>query len=167
MYFKGKWLTFIGDPSKGFTMMIFGKPKFGKSILASEFAGYLARNHGKVLYIAIEEGFEDTLKERLDDPEVAHQNLDVADYMPDSLSGYDFIFIDSVNRATLNAKDLDELEHKNPGKCFVYVFQTTKDGDFKGAMEFKHNVDVIVEVPERGTATQYGRYNQGGEMSIF
>lgn len=30
------------------------------------------------------------------------------------------------------------------------------------AMEHKHNVDVVIEVPERGVATQYGRYNQGG-----
>ncbi len=48
--FKRKWLDFIGDPAQGFTAMVFGKPKMGKSYLCIDFAGYLARNHGKVLY---------------------------------------------------------------------------------------------------------------------
>jgi hypothetical protein len=39
----GKWKELIGDPSVGFTAMVFGKPKMGKSYLCIEFAGYLAR----------------------------------------------------------------------------------------------------------------------------
>lgn len=50
---------------------------------------------------------------------------------------------------------------------FIYIFRTTKDGNFKGAMEYKHKVDVIIEVPQRGIAAQFGRYNQGGEMRGF
>ena len=165
--FTGKWLQFIGNPSKGFTVMIYGKPKFGKSYLAIAFAGYLARSHGKVLYVAMEEGFDDTLKQKLNDKNVAHPNLDVSDYLPKELSLYQFVFIDSVNKAQLSAEQLDLLERRYPETCFVYVFQTTKDGNFKGAMEFKHNVDVVIEVPERGIAIQYGRFNQGSEMNIF
>lgn len=165
--FTGKWLNFIGNPSKGFTTMIYGKPKYGKSYLAIAFAGYLARHHGKVLYTAIEEGFDDTLKEKLQDKNVAHPNLDVSDYLPKDLSPYQFVFIDSVNKAQLSTDQLEILERRYPQISFVYIFQTTKNGDFKGAMEFKHNVDVIVEVPEIGKAIQYGRFNQGSEMSIF
>ena len=53
--FTGKWLDFIGDPAPGFTAMVFGMPKMGKSYLCIDFAGYLARNHGRVLYVAKEE----------------------------------------------------------------------------------------------------------------
>ncbi|MBL7911658.1 MAG: hypothetical protein JNJ41_11430 [Bacteroidia bacterium] len=165
--FTGKWLSFIGNPSRGFTAMIYGKPKFGKSYLAIDFAGYLARNHGKVLYVAYEEGFDDTLKQKLQEKNVAHPNLFVADYLPANLKGYENVFIDSVNKAGLTPEDLDKLERKNPEVNFTYVYQTTKDGNHKGAMEHKHNVDVVIEVPQRGIATQYGRYNQGGEMRIF
>ena len=165
--FTGKWLNFIGNPSKGFTAMIYGKPKFGKSYLAIDFAGYLARNHGRVLYVAREEGFDDTLQQKLKDKNVAHDNLFVSDYLPNNVSSYDFVFLDSVNKLALSPEELNKLERKSPNTSFIYIFQTTKDGDFKGAMEFKHNVDVVIEVPQRGIASQYGRYNQGGEMKIF
>ncbi|MBL7922161.1 MAG: hypothetical protein JNJ40_17735 [Bacteroidia bacterium] len=165
--FKDKWLNFIGDPSPGFTAMVFGMPKMGKSYLCVDFAGYLARNHGKVLYVAKEEKLDATLQKKLKDKEVAHENLFVADALPRDLSAYDFIFLDSVNKLGLLPKDLDKLKADNKGKSFIYVFQATKGGKFKGNNEFQHDVDVVIEVPEQGKAIQFGRFNQGGELDIF
>jgi len=164
---KDKWRELIGDPAPGFTAMVFGKPKTGKSYLCVEFAGYLARNHGKVLYVAREEGLDKTLQIKLNDKNVKHENLFVSDFLPEDLSEYDFIFLDSVNKLGLSTSDLDVLRKDNPGKSFIFVFQTTKDGNFRGKNEFQHDVDVVIEVGEKGKATQFGRYNQGGEMSIF
>ncbi|MDO9185870.1 MAG: hypothetical protein Q7W13_07655 [Bacteroidia bacterium] len=165
--FSGKWLDFIGDPSKGFTAMVFGKPKMGKSYLCIDFAGYLARNHGKVLYVAKEEKLDATLQKKLNDTNVKHPNLFVSDYLPDTLSNYDYVFIDSVNKMELQPGDLDTLKANNPGVSFIYVFQTTKEGNFRGSNHFQHDVDIVIEVPEKGRATQNGRFNQGGEMDIF
>ena len=165
--FTGKWLDFIGDPSKGFTAMVFGRPKMGKSYLCMEFAGYLARNHGKVLYVAKEEDLHATLQNKLNDLQVQHPNLTVSNYLPDSLSGYEYVFIDSVNKMGLEPNDLDELKAANPNVSFIYVFQSTKNGAFRGSQHFQHDVDVVIEIPEKGQATQYGRFNQGGEMQIF
>ncbi len=165
--FTGKWLKLIGDPSKNFKAMVSGKPKFGKSTLCVEFAGYLARNHGKVLYVAKEEGLDYTLQQKLNDKDVAHPNLYVASVLPDNLSVYDFIFLDSVNRLGLNPEDLNRITMLNPTKSFIGVFQSTKDGKFRGANSFQHDVDVVIEVPEKGKAVQMGRFNQGGEMNIF
>lgn len=165
--FVGKYRKLIGDPAKGFTAMVYGKPKMGKSFLCVDFAGYLARNHGKVLYIAREEGLDMTLQEKLKAKDVAHPNLFVAEAIPQDLTPYDFIFFDSVNKLGLSASDLEALKQANPGKSFVYVFQTTKEGNFRGANEFQHDVDIVIEVPEKGLAVQNGRYNQGGEMRIF
>ncbi|MGQ0829333.1 MAG: hypothetical protein ACT4ON_13175 [Bacteroidota bacterium] len=164
---KDKWLEFIGDPAPGFTAMVFGMPKMGKSYLCVDFAGYLARNHGKVLYIAKEEKLDKTLQDKLKDKEVAHPDLFVSDSLPNDLSNYEFIFLDSVNKLGLNPKDLEKLKMNNKGKSFIYIFQATKGGKFKGNNEFQHDVDVVIEVPEQGKAVQYGRYNQGGEMNIF
>lgn len=164
---KGKWLNLIGDPSSNFTAMVFGKPKMGKSYLCIDFAGYLARNHGKVLYVAKEEGLDMTLQKKLNDKDVAHPNLYVASILPENLSPYDFIFLDSVNRLSLSPEDLNQLKASNPSKSFIFIFQTTKMGAFRGANSFQHDVDVVIEVPERGKAVQMGRFNQGGEINIF
>jgi KaiC/GvpD/RAD55 family RecA-like ATPase len=57
----------IGDPSPNFSTMMFGKPKMGKSYLCIDFAVYLACNHGKVLFVAKEEGLDFTLQKKLID----------------------------------------------------------------------------------------------------
>lgn len=165
--FVGKYRKLIGDPAKGFSAMVFGKPKMGKSFLCVDFAGYLARNHGKVLYVAKEEGLDMTLQEKLKAKNVAHPNLFVTGEMPEDLSPYEFIFFDSVNKLGLSAQDLTTLRENYPQKSFIYIFQTTKEGNFRGGNEFQHDVDIVIEVPEKGLAVQNGRYNQGGEMRIF
>ncbi|MFN8291013.1 MAG: hypothetical protein U0U70_12220 [Chitinophagaceae bacterium] len=164
---KGKWFDLIGDPSSNFTAMVFGKPKMGKSYLCIDFAGYLARNHGKVLYVAKEEGLDMTLQKKLNDKDVAHPNLYVASVLPENLLPYNFIFLDSVSRLGLTPEDLNRLKALNPSKSFIFIFQTTKLGAFRGANTFQHDVDVVIEVPEPGKAVQMGRFNQGGEMDIF
>jgi len=162
---KGKWRDLIGDPSSNFTAMVFGKPKMGKSHLCVDFAGYLARHHGKVLYVAKEEGLDKTLQEKLDD--VKHPDLYVASELPADLSAFDFIFLDSVTRLGLTPEDLRRLKPFNPSKSFIFIFQSTKQGNFRGANDFQHDVDVVIEIPEKGKAVAMGRFNQGGEMEIF
>ncbi len=165
--FTGKWRDFIGDPSGNFTAMVYGKPKFGKSFLCIDFAGYLARNHGKVLYVAKEESLDLTLQEKLKDKNVAHQNLTVAAELPATLASYDFIFLDSVNKMRYTPEDITRLRSLNPAKSFIFIFQSTKEGNFRGSQSFQHDVDIVIEVPEPGIATQMGRFNPGGTMWIF
>lgn len=167
MGFVGKYRKLIGDPSKGFSVMVYGKPKMGKSFLCVDFAGYLARNHGNVLYVAKEEGLDMTLQDKLKAKDVAHPNLFVSEEIPEDLTPYEFIFFDSVNKLGLSTGDLQTLKNNYRSKSFIYIFQTTKEGNFRGANEFQHDVDVVIQVPEKGLAVQNGRFNQGGEMKIF
>ena len=165
--FTGKWREFIGNPSKHFTAMIFGKPKFGKSILAIDFANYLAQNHGTVLYIAKEEGIDEELKQKL--MRMSHPDFMVVGSIPneEELERFDFIFFDSVNKLRLTPEYLDQLKDRYPEKSFISIFQTTKLGNFRGSNEFQHDVDIVIEVPEKGLAVQNGRYNQGGTIKVF
>lgn len=166
--FTGKWLNLIGDPSKGFSAMVFGKPKMGKSYMCMEFAGYLAAHFGKTLYIAKEERVDKTLQDKMFEKKANHPNLDFAPAIPiDKLASYKFIFFDSVNSLGLTPDYLRQLKAQYPGVSFIYIFQTTKDGKFRGANEFQHDVDVVIEVYELGKAVQFGRFNQGGKMNIF
>jgi hypothetical protein len=163
--FTGKWRELIGDPSGNFTVMVFGKPKMGKSYLCIDFAAYLARNHGKVLYVAKEEGLDYTLQEKLN--AVKHPNLFVTGELQPDLTVYDFIFLDSVSRLGLTPEELRNLKARYPNKSFIYIFQSTKAGNFRGENSFQHDVDVVIEVPEKGKAVQMGRFNQGGQLDIF
>jgi len=154
---QGKWRELIGDPSVGFSMMVFGQPKSGKSTLMLEFAQHLAEHHGKTLYVAIEEGFGYTLKDKIERVGATSENLSFAAEMPQSLYGLDFVFIDSISRGGLEIEDLIQLQEKYPRVGFIYIFHTTKDGRFRGGNHYAHEVDVIVEVsPEEISAS--GRF---------
>ncbi len=163
---KGKYRDLIGDPSIGFSAMVFGLPKSGKSTLCIDFAKYLAENHGKVLYVAIEEGFGYTLKEKFERLGAIHPNLVIAEKLPDDLTSYQFVFIDSVSKAGLSSQELTRLRKENPNTAFVFIFHTTKEGNFRGKQDFAHDVDVIIEV-ENGVAKANGRFGVGGKLEVF
>lgn len=163
--FTGKWKEFIGDPAPGFSAMVSGPPKMGKSYLCADFAGYLARHHGETLFVAGEEKLGQTLQQKID--AVKHPCLHVTGAIPADLSPYSFVVLDSVTRLKLLPEQLRALKAANPGKSFIHVYQVTKAGKFRGSNEAQHDVDIVIDVPEKGRARQYGRFNQGGEMSIF
>lgn len=165
--FTGKWRDFIGDPSPGFSAMVFGLPKFGKSTLCIDFAGYLAEKHDTVLYVAKEERLHLTLQDKIKAMAVSHPRLYVAAILPDDLSRYGYVFLDSVNLLGPTVEELRLLKNKYPEVSFIYVFQSTKAGNFRGENSFQHDVDAVIEVPEWGKARQHGRFNQGGALDIF
>jgi hypothetical protein len=162
---KGKYRELIGDPSIGFTAMVYGLPKSGKSTMCLDFANYLASHHGKVLYCAIEEGFGYTLKEKIERLKAHHSNLYITDRVPENLNDFNFVFIDSVSKAGMDVNAIDQLRKMHPDTSFIFIYHTTKEGNFKGVNEHAHEVDVIVQV-DKGKATSTGRFNAGGSMEI-
>lgn len=162
---KGKYRELIGDPSVGFTAMVYGLPKSGKSTMCLDFANYLASHHGKVLYCAIEEGFGYTLKEKIERLKAHHSNLYITDRVPENLNGFQFVFIDSVSKAGMDVNAIDQLRKMHPDTSFIFIYHTTKEGKFKGVNEHAHEVDVIIQV-DKGKATSTGRFNAGGSMEI-
>lgn len=162
---QGRYKELIGDPSVGFTAMVYGLPKSGKSTMCLDFANYLATHHGKVLYCAIEEGFGYTLKEKIERLKAHHSNLYITDRVPENLNDFNFVFIDSVSKAGMDVNDIDALRKMHPEVSFIFIYHTTKEGKFKGVNEHAHEVDVIVQV-EKGKATSTGRFNAGGSMEF-
>ena len=162
---QGKYRDLIGDPSVGFTAMVYGLPKSGKSTMCLDFANYLAAHHGKVLYCAIEEGFGYTLKEKIQRLGAQHSNLFITDRVPENLSDFNFVFIDSVSKAGMDVNAIDKLRKMHPDQSFIFIYHTTKEGNFKGVNEHAHEVDVIIQV-EKGKASSTGRFSAGGVMEI-
>lgn len=161
--FTGKWADFFGKPSKNFRFMVYGKPGNGKSTFSLRLAGYLSKQLDKrVLYVAGEEKFGYTLQEKLERLNVANANLYIATECPKDFSGYDVIFIDSVNTLGLEAEELQAMP-KNKAYCFV--FQSTKDGNYRGTQEFAHDADVVVKVENMVAVTEKNRF--GGSNLQF
>ena len=163
---QGKYRKLIGDPSRGFMAMVYGLPKSGKSTLSIDFARHLAQNHGRVLYAALEEGFGYTLKEKFERLNAIHPNLIIAEKLPENLSSFDFVFIDSVSKAGMTIEQLVRLHKQFPRTAFVFIFHSTKDGNFRGGQQFAHEVDCIIDVAD-GVAKGNGRFGVGGEINVF
>lgn len=165
--FTGKWHDLIGDPCPGFTCLIYGAPKLGKSTLAIEFGKYLAENFGNILYVAAEEGIGEQLSDKIKRLGAEHPRLFFADKLPADIGKYEFVFIDSINRAKLDYDALLQLKADYPKTSFFYVSQVTKDGSYRGSRELEHDVDCVIEVDRIGHARGYGRFAQGGEAEIY
>lgn len=162
--FTGRWEGLFNNPVVGFSMLIYGKPKSGKSTMAADFGGYLARNHGRVLYASIEEGARGTITERINRLGVAHPDMVIKNYLPVDLSGYDFVITDSVSRGNVDIEMMRNLITQWPAVSFIFIFHTTKDGLPRGTQEYLHEVDVVVKV-DQGHATADGRFGPG-EMPV-
>lgn len=154
---QGKYRELIGDPSVGFMAMVYGLPKSGKSTMCLDFAKHLAQHHGKVLFCPIEEGYGYTLQEKIDRLGASHPNLFIAEQVPEDLSEYDFVFIDSVSKAGMEISDITALHKKFPRTAFIFIYHSTKEGKFRGGNEHAHEVDVIIEVVNGGVSAM-GRF---------
>lgn len=161
--FSGKWKELIGSPSEPFKIMIYGKAGNGKSSFALQLAQYLATLGKRVLYVSDEEKFSYTLQEKMKRFNIAHRNLFVIDKMPNDTTSYDVIFIDSVNSIGYEPEDLRKLDK---GQSWVYVFQTTKEGNFRGSQEFEHDVDVSIEVEKFKAHSIKNRFGGKEEINV-
>ena len=163
----GRWKTLMGDPSNGFSVLVYGEPKGGKSTLSLIFAKHLAENHGNTLFITAEEGVKSpSFIKKIKDHNIEHSRLFFADAIPADLGPYEFIFVDSLNMLNLGEDEIAALKKKHPQKNFIFIAQSRKDGNYRGSEGIKHLVDTVVEV-ESGIATGYGRFNAEGKINIF
>jgi DNA-dependent RNA polymerase auxiliary subunit epsilon/predicted transcriptional regulator len=169
--FTGKFLELIGKPSKPFSAIIWGKPKGGKSSFSIRFADYLQEYFGSVCYFASEEGISSTLKLKLIDiggsnalfSSLRDKNK-IREYLKENQ--FDFVFIDSINKACIDHEFLELLKEESPETSFIAIVQATKGGNFKGDQALTHNCDFVIKVIE-GIAYYEGRFNHSGQIEIF
>ncbi len=157
----GRWRKLLGKPASDAKVMIFGKPGQGKSTFAIQFAAYLAKElHKSVLYVAAEEKIGATLNEKLDRLNARCSNLYVCGDLPQDLSPFDAVFLDSVNFMNLEPQQLMNMQK---GKFYFYVFQSTKSGLFRGSNEYSHDVDVVIKAEKMVATIDKNRYGGDGE----
>lgn len=166
---KEPWASLIGSMDEPFKIMFYGKDGNGKSSAAMSLASYFASSHGKrVLYVSDEERVSGKLQERIKRLNLAHTNFFVVDKIPNCLAEYDVVCLDSVNSMNIEPSELESLAKKYAKISWIYVFQTTKEGAFRGSQEYAHNVDARFVVTE-GLVGQGGknRYGGKGNFRIF
>ena len=161
----GRWKKLIGYPQSDSKIMFYGKPGNGKSTLALQFAGYTAKTlRSKTLYVTSEEPFSYTLQEKLKRLNVVHPNLTITGEFPADVSKYKFIFIDSVNNCGMKPEDVRNLP---PGHFYVYIFQTTKSGAFRGSQEYLHDVDAEIRVENMKAVAGKNRFGGYEEIDVL
>lgn len=161
--FTGRWRGFFGNPSRNFKCMLYGRAGSGKSTFAIQFAKYLSRDMGmKVLYIASEEKFGNTLQEKVKRFNVANDNISFADRLPLDITKYDVVFFDSVNDMGIEPNELMDM---TANIAMVGIFQCTKDGMFRGGNDYSHDVDIVVKVDNMTALTEKNRF-QAGNMEF-
>jgi predicted ATP-dependent serine protease len=170
--FDGKWEKIFGKPAPDMSMMLSGAPASGKTSILLEFSYYLASNFGKVIYISSEEFGSITLVDKLEeiiktsgikseDGEgkfLLPDNLFFAKGMTD-LEDYDFVIIDSVNDLNLDLMDYKEIRDIYPKKAFISVLQYTKAGDFRGGLDWEHEMDISAIIEAGVVTVKKNRYS--------
>jgi DNA repair protein RadC len=137
--FSGDWKELIGNPSKPFHIMIYGLPGSGKSTQSVNFVKYMANNHEfKVLYLAKEEGVSNTIQEKFKRLNAFHPNIFITADMPDDLSFFDLLVIDSVNEMNMTPDDIRKIQETYPNLSTWQIFKATKEGKFLGQSDFGH-----------------------------
>lgn len=149
--FENEWYDLLGTPEYGFVMNIYGEKFAGKSTFALRLLKYL-QNFGKCIYFSVEEGDKLTVQSKLRALNI--RGLDIStEQLPQAIlkmaSKYDFVLIDSLSSAKIDAQSLREARLKQKGKrttSYIGILHVRTDGKLKGGTEFEHNPDIIIQV---------------------
>lgn len=165
------WVRVFGHIEPGKHLVVYSKEKLGKTTALVDFAGYLSKHHGPVLFVQKEEELSGTFQDKFEQTQAANPNFDVLEELPDdeTLRKYRFVFLDSVTRLKMTPDQLLELQHRlAPDVTFIAVLHATKDGQHRGANTFVQDASQIVEFPEFGAAKGRGRFKGcTGELVRF
>jgi len=144
-----EWGDWFGEVSRDVRMGITADPGGGKSVFGMDFANYLAKNFGPVLYVASEEGgVSHNVQSKIMWRGFDHPNLIFGQRLPSGPEMEDFfaVFVDSIQNAGLETmeklKRFNDMAQKTGPKLMFYVFQETKGGKFRGSREMEHYIDV-------------------------
>lgn len=171
--FNPYYTGIFGSPAVNFDMCIHAGPGTGKTVFLLQFANYLAKNHGPVLYVTTEEYGSPTLVDKTERFGIDSDNLFFEKKVPaiSELKKYKFIFIDSVNHAKINCEDYKKIRESVPNSAFILILQQTKGGTHKGGNDWPHEVEISMrmfkdEMNERWLDVEKDRYDNTRVVKI-
>jgi hypothetical protein len=167
---RDAWYDCLGDVITPFSMMIYGGPGSGKSTFAIAFANYLAEElNKKVLYVAAEEAIGATLQEKFRRMDAFSPNITIATTIDQCCSGYDFVFIDSVNELQLTPEKVSELIQKAKDRniSLILIYRGTKGGSFRGEETNENLVDISLKAENGIIAPRKNRFGGTGSIQVY
>jgi hypothetical protein len=173
--FQGRWKEFFGLPAVVFNLAVHGKPGEGKSTFCIQFADYLAKNFGDVVYVSGEEGFSKTLRDKvannkIDNPHLFFADINSFEEIKNEIENnkFHFIFIDSLDTLRIDTARLRDLREHYQQSAFITISQSTKDGKMRGSQEIIHDTDMAVKVEDGIATTTKNRFHsRGTEFQVF
>lgn len=173
--FTGAWLASFGEPEHGFKMMLYGRPKQGKTEMAMMLSKYLTE-FGHVYYNSYEQGRSKSLQDaaiRNNIQEVAGKlmfgNRDNFDTMKRKLKGGKarFCVIDSRDYINLTFEQWKELTEMFPRKTFILLaWERGNKPAGEHAQSIMHTVDIAVHV-KNYIATCFSRFGGNAPFIIW
>ena len=168
--FKGPYKYLLGEPGVNFYMIITGAPGHGKSTFCVVFATYFSLNHGKTLYLPAEQrGKNADLKNMLNRTDgerfILNQNPNKFDTI-DKVIGevkrlrFKLVVFDSINYMKFTPSDIAKLRAACPDLAILSVMQYTKEGNFRGSLEHKHDCDIFL------TAKEFSIYQEKARSAV-
>ncbi|MDP1818155.1 MAG: hypothetical protein Q8K92_27125, partial [Leadbetterella sp.] len=127
-----------------------------------------------VAYFVVEEGIGETMRRKIETTGADDVFILPSQNIDDIISvlkthKYKIAFIDSVSSAGMRVDDFKNLKATFPKTSFIAILQTTKDNNYRGEKEWKHEVDAICELtkpePKTSKIVCTGRFG-GGEKVV-
>lgn len=168
---EAPWVQIFGAIEPGKHTIVYSKEKLGKTTAMVDFAGYLSKRFGPVLFVQKEEELSGTFQDKLKNTQAANPNLFLIENLPsiEDLKQFKFVFLDSVSRLDISPLQLTKLQKKlGKGTTIIAILHATKDGKHRGSNDYAHDAAQIVEFPEFGAAIGRGRFaGTTGELIRF
>jgi|GEM_PF-2974754 len=175
--FSEQYKYLLGSPGENFYAIVTGEPGNGKSTFALKFASYFQENHGNVAYLAAEQPGKNSdmqgLINRLNvggklmiPKDKAFYNYSSVDELIKNLKPFKLVVLDSVNRMKLKPEDIEKMRSALPKLAILAVMQSTKDGNFKGGQEYKHDCDIFLTAKDMKIYQDKSRSSEKSVLSI-
>lgn len=174
--FDGIWEKAMGRPESNCKIIIYGKPKNGKTEFCVQLAKYMTR-FGKVLYNSFEQGHSKSLQDAFKRQNmnevkgkliVTHKERfeEMFKRLKKKKSPY-IVFIDSLQYIKLTGEQWKLLIETFPRKIFIVISHAQGD-DPKGssALEIQYDVDISILVKGFCASCQ-GRFGGGDDIIIW
>lgn len=157
----------FGELAEGASVMVYGDAGAGKTTNMIALARGLCKAGLKTLYVSFEQFGTDGLKQAQKRAGGScpglffdgGKKLDKA-----SLKNYGCMILDSISAAGWGIEELRVFLQANKGKLIFYIAQSTKDGNFRGGNDLKHEADTVVKITAGRLFTEKNRYGALAEI---